>query len=105
MGRMSDISGDHFGYLAERLGPTLTAFLACSDDVTGRGADLERLGAARSAWADLTAINSEDATRSWFIAANPRLSGDAPVEQLRAGHTKAVITAARAMAHGEVAGA
>lgn len=94
----------HFDYLADRLGPTLTAFLACAEDASGRGADPERLAAARSAWADLTAVHDENVARSWFIAANTRLSGDAPVERLRAGRTKAVTTAARAFASGEVMG-
>lgn len=94
----------YFDYLAERLGPTLTAFLACAEDASGRGADLERLGAARSAWADITAVHHEHVARSWFIAANSRLSGDAPVERLRAGRTKSVISTARAFASGEVMG-
>ncbi|CAB4727597.1 unannotated protein [freshwater metagenome] len=96
---------DRFDVLAERLGPTVTAFLSCAQDATGRGADPERLGAARAAWAEITRTHSDDVARNWFIAANHRLSGAAPEERLREGHTKSVMSAARGFAAGEVMGA
>lgn len=93
-----------FTFLAEHLGPTLTAFLGAARNAHGSDADPARLQAAREVWEMLAVAHHPHTARSWLIAANPHLSGDAPVERLRAGHIKVVISTARAFVSGEVQG-
>ena len=93
------------------LGPTLVAYLSGSKDqkasirwarVDGgrpRSHAVEaRILDAHRAWRLIVAAHNEYTARNWFIAANPRLDEEAPVECLRAGGNRAVLKAATAFA-------
>ncbi|MFZ2503145.1 MAG: hypothetical protein WAW88_10780 [Nocardioides sp.] len=95
------------------LGPTLVSLLAGANDqkVSIRWARADgplprshetraRLLDAHRAWTMLVTHYNEYTARNWFIAANPRLGEDAPVERLRAGDSKAVLKAAQAFIDG-----
>lgn len=94
------------------LGTTLVAYLANSKDqkasirwarVDGpvpRAETRRRLLDAHQAWTQIASTHSEYIARNWFIAANPRLDEDSPVERLRAGDSKAVMNAVTALIEG-----
>lgn len=98
---------DVTGFLAERLGHKLTAYLAGGNDpkaVTGwaQGTrhprpDVDRrLRAAYQVFVLLASGDSEDTVRSWFIGMNPQLDDRAPIDALRDGDLRDVLVAAQA---------
>lgn len=61
-----------------------------------------RLLAAHQVWALLVLNYDEYTARNWFIGANPRLDGEAPVDVLRAGRVKDIVNAAKAFSEGDL---
>ena len=43
----------------------------------------------------LLTVDAADTVRAWFIGMNPQLDDEAPLNEIAAGNTKAVIGAAR----------
>lgn len=95
------------------LGPTLVAYLSASKDQKAslrwakadgplpRNADTRnRILAAHRAWGMLVTHHNEYTARNWFIAANPRLAEDSPVDRLREGDVKSVLYAVEAFVEG-----
>jgi hypothetical protein len=58
------------------------------------------LMAAHRIWNAISAAESDDTTRAWFIGANPRLGEEPPVLMLREGKIKEVLAAAQAFLDG-----
>src|SRR5215475_11978888 len=83
--------------LVVHLGPTLVAVLAGvkSRQMPHKWAQVDgpvpspeaykRLMAAHRIWTEISAAESDDTTRAWFIGANPRLGEEPPVMMLREG--------------------
>jgi hypothetical protein len=81
--------------LNAELGPTLVAAAAGSRDPdasrewsasTGsfpRPEMVRRLRFVYAAWVAVAAAEGQDAARIWFVALNPRLGGDSPIDAIR----------------------
>ena len=93
------------GFLVELFGPRLIAHLTDVDVSTvsrwksGNSkphSDAEqRLRGAHQVAQILLTVDAADTVRAWFIVMNPQLDDEAPLNEIAAGHTKAVIGAAR----------
>lgn len=93
------------GFLVELLGPRLIAHLADVDvstvsrwksGISKPHPDAEqRLRGAHQVAQMLLTVDAADTVRAWFIGMNPQLDDEAPLNEIAAGHTKAVIGAAR----------
>lgn len=92
-------------HLLTHLGPTLVALLAGVNDrklpgkwaskaVRPRPEPEKRLRAAHRAWMSVATSETDHVARAWFIGANPRLGEDSPIEALREGRVKEVLSAA-----------
>jgi len=93
--------------LVDAMGGTLIAALAGAKDrklpyrwrsgaVAPRLEAEVHLRAALDAWWILTASDSEDTARAWFIGCNPHLGDAQPFMALREGRLREVLAAARA---------
>lgn len=91
-------------HLNTHLGPTLVALLAgvkdrklpgkwASKAVQPRPGAEKRLLAAHRAWVDIATSETDHIARAWFIGANPHLDEDSPIEALREGRVKEVLSA------------
>ncbi|MFJ3393659.1 hypothetical protein [Leifsonia aquatica] len=95
--------------LNSALGATLTAALAGSKDpgisykwalVDGpepKNDAVRRLQFAYAQWIAITASESEQIARMWFVGSNPLLDYDTPVDGIRQGRFEEVAAAAAAM--------
>lgn len=99
-------------YLLERLGRTLTAYIANtrsrsmparwatppgeSDHASPGDDKVRRLKAAHAVFTMIENSDNDQVARSWLISANPRLSGHTPAEYIREDRIPAVFTAASA---------
>ena len=92
--------------LLNHLGPTLVALLANVKDrkLPNRWARREgkpnseaarRLIAAHRAWLQVSAADSENVARLWFVGENPMLGEVSPVEALREGRIVDVLAASK----------
>ncbi|MBJ8344493.1 antitoxin Xre/MbcA/ParS toxin-binding domain-containing protein [Antrihabitans sp. YC2-6] len=104
-------------YLLERLGRTLTAYIANSRSramparwaappgsathATPSDERVTRLKAAHSVFVSIEDAENDQVARSWLIAANPRLDGHTPAEFIRDSKIPAVYRAAAAFVSGE----
>lgn len=98
-------------YLLERLGPTLTAYIAGSRSrampkrwatppgVAGHAQPsaekAKLLQVAHSIFRAVEAVDSEHVARNWLIAANPRLDGATVAEEIREGRIAEAYRATR----------
>jgi hypothetical protein len=103
-------------HLLDKLGPTLTAFLAASRDrklpykwakplgepghVDPQPERVTRLRAAHSIWDAISKKECELVARAWFLSSNPRLDSETPVGLLREGRVPEVMSAAGAFLEG-----
>lgn len=99
-------------YLLERLGSTLTAYIASSrgramparwatppgDDKHATPSDdkVRRLKAAHAVFKMIEDADNDQVARSWLISANPRLDGRIPAEMIREDKIPEVYRAATA---------
>lgn len=99
-------------YLLERLGRTLTAYIASSrsrsmparwatppgDDKHATPSDekVRRLKAAHAVFKMIDDAENDQIGRSWLISANPRLGGQTPAEMIREDKIRQVYRAAAA---------
>ncbi|BBZ36440.1 antitoxin Xre/MbcA/ParS toxin-binding domain-containing protein [Mycolicibacterium confluentis] len=99
-------------YLLQRLGPTLTAYIAGSKsramparwaappgDSTHATPSIDktrRLKAAHTVFVLIEKAENDQVARSWLISANPRLDGSTPAELLRNDQAPEVFRAADA---------
>lgn len=98
------------GFLTDLLGSRLTARLAGVDSssisrwrsgvATPQENSEHRLRAAHQVARLLLAVDAENTVRAWFIGMNPQLDDEAPIDGIAAGHTKAVLVAARSFIDG-----
>ncbi|QIX54067.1 DUF2384 domain-containing protein (plasmid) [Rhodococcus sp. DMU1] len=103
-------------YLLDRLGRTLTAYIAGSRSRAmpyrwatppgqahhARPADekVRRLKAAHTVFTALEKAENDQVARSWLITANPRLGGHSPAEWIREDRIPEVFTAVTAFLEG-----
>ncbi|WP_419724266.1 hypothetical protein [Mycolicibacterium mageritense] len=99
-------------YLLQRLGPTLTAYIAGTKSraMPGRWATppgdpthavpaddkARRLKAAHTVFLLIENAENDQVARSWLLSANPRLDGITPAQLLREDNAPAVFRAADA---------
>ncbi|MBD0862889.1 DUF2384 domain-containing protein [Gordonia sp. zg691] len=103
-------------YLRDRLGRTLTAYIADTrnrtmpeqwaspprrDRAQPGEENSARLQATYIVLAMIEAAENDDVARSWLISANPRLDGHSPAEFIRIGRIPAVISAATSFVNDE----
>lgn len=100
------------GYLLERLGRTLTAYIANSrsrsmparwatpagepNHASPSDDKATRLKAAHSLFRSIESEESDQVARNWLISANPRLGGHTPADLLRDDRFPEVFAAATA---------
>lgn len=98
--------------LVAQLGMTAVSFLAGAKDrkqaarwqqadgPEPRQEPARRLMAAHRAWQAVAMAENDYVARNWFIGANPRLDELSPLEALREGQIKQVLSAAAAFSEG-----